>query len=126
MLFEFETLHRKIVNFDQSKYVLVTSSHFFRFEFGTPRWQTVLCLMAVWLTENLILFKGLKVYGKMAYFITLSPYVVLTAFIGYGSTLDGAMDGINHFLSADMDKLWVNCSLNFSPYKMNMYWPLSE
>jgi len=76
------------------------------YEFGTPRWQVVLCLAAVWLTENLILFKGLKVYGKMAYFITLSPYVVLTAFIAYGARLPGAIDGINKFLSPDFDKLW--------------------
>ena len=68
-------------------------------------------MAAVWLTENLILFKGLKVYGKMAYFITLSPYVVLTAFIAYGARLPGAIDGINKFLSPDFDKLWVRNAL---------------
>ena len=76
-------------------------------DFGTPRWQVVLCLLCVWVTENLILFKGLKIYGKMAYFITLSPYVVLAAFMAYGAQLEGAMDGITKFMSPDFSKLWV-------------------
>ena len=53
-------------------------------------------MLLVWVVELFILFKGLKVYGKVAYFITLSPYFVLTAFLVYaltGSRSEGAMDG---------------------------------
>ena len=67
-------------------------------------------MLLVWVVELFILFKGLKVYGKVAYFITLSPYFVLTAFLVYaltGSRAEGAMDGIDYYLSPEWDKLWV-------------------
>lgn len=60
------------------------------------------------MVENLILYKGIQFYGKIAYFITLSPYVVLTAFMVYGASLPGAADGISYLLSPDWDKLWVS------------------
>jgi len=77
------------------------------FDYGSLRWEDSLCMLLVWLVELLILFKGLKIYGKVAYFITLSPYFVLTAFLAYGLTRDGAMDGIDYYLKPDWDKLWV-------------------
>lgn len=75
-------------------------------EYGLPKWDVVLSLLAVWLTENLILFKGLKFYGKFAYFITLSPYFVLTAFMAYGATLPGAAKGIEAFMTPKWDEIW--------------------
>ncbi|CAB4060616.1 unnamed protein product [Lepeophtheirus salmonis] len=49
----------------------------------------------------------LKAYGKMAYVITLSPYVVLTGLISYSATLDGALDGIIFFFTnSEWEKLW--------------------
>ena len=65
-------------------------------------------MLLTWLVALLILFKGLKVYGKIAYFITLMPYFVLTAFLAYGLTKDGASEGIlDFYLKPDWDKLWV-------------------
>ena len=68
---------------------------------------TDLCMMLVWVVELFILFKGLKVYGKVAYFITLSPYFVLTAFLAYGLTREGAKDGIDYYLKPNWDDLMV-------------------
>ena len=76
-------------------------------DYGSLRWQDVLCMMLVWVVELFILFKGLKVYGKVAYFITLSPYFVLTAFLAYGLTREGAKDGIDYYLKPNWDDLLV-------------------
>ena len=77
------------------------------YDYGHLRWQDVLCMMLVWVVELFILFKGLKVYGKVAYFITLSPYFVLTAFLAYGLTKEGAQDGIEYYIKPNWDDLWV-------------------
>jgi len=68
-------------------------------EFGPLKWELVLCLAATWLLVILSLFKGLQSLGKAAYFITLSPYFVLTALLAYAATRDGAGDGILEFLT---------------------------
>ena len=77
------------------------------YNYGSLKWQPVLCMLLVWLVQLLILFKGLKIYGKIAYFITLAPYFVLTAFLAYGATREGASDGIEFYLQPDWEKLWV-------------------
>ena len=41
----------------------------------------------------------------MAYIITLSPYFVLTALLGYSATLPGALEGIKYFIEPEWDKL---------------------
>ena len=43
--------------------------------YGQLRWQLVLCLLLAWILIGLSMIKGLASYGKVAYFITLSPYV---------------------------------------------------
>jgi len=50
---------------------------------------------------------GLQSFGKVAYVVTLSPYVVLTALLAYCATLPGAKDGILHFLTPEWDALAV-------------------
>ena len=78
------------------------------YDFGSLQWQPALCMLLVWLVQLMILFKGLKVYGKIAYFMTLAPYFVLTAFLVYALvTLDGASDGITYFVTPDWNLMWV-------------------
>ena len=84
------------------------------YDFGTLQWQPALCMLLTWLVMLLILFKGLKVYGKIAYFMTLAPYFVLTAFLAYGLTLEGAKDGIEYFITPNWDKIWVRISIKGS------------
>ena len=71
-------------------------------------------MLLTWLVMLMILFKGLKVYGKIAYFMTLAPYFVLTAFLAYGLTLEGAKDGIEYFITPNWDKIWVRISIKDS------------
>ena len=74
-------------------------------DFGSIRWQLVLSLMGAWILITLVLVRGIASYGKAAYFITLSPYVILTALIIYAAQLDGALDGIKFYLEPDWNKL---------------------
>ena len=43
-------------------------------DYGSLRWELVLCLLLAWILIALSMIKGLASYGKVAYFITLSPY----------------------------------------------------
>lgn len=49
--------------------------------YGSLQWELVGCLAGAWALIFLSLVKGLQSYGKVAYVITLSPYVVLTALL---------------------------------------------
>ena len=48
---------------------------------GAPRWEMIGCLAFCYLLIALSLVKGVQSYGKLSYFITLFPYVILTTFL---------------------------------------------
>ncbi|XP_015274020.1 PREDICTED: orphan sodium- and chloride-dependent neurotransmitter transporter NTT5 [Gekko japonicus] len=52
------------------------------------------CLFAAWALVALAMIKGIKSSGKVLYFSSLFPYVVLFCFLVRALLLDGAMDGI--------------------------------
>ncbi len=73
---------------------------------GNIRWEMVGCLALAWTLICLSLIKGVSSYGKVVYFTTLFPYVVLTISLGYVATLDGFLDGVNYYIvPKDWDKL---------------------
>jgi solute carrier family 6 amino acid transporter-like protein 5/7/9/14 len=74
-------------------------------DYGSLRWELVLCLLGAWVMILLILIKGIQSYGKVAYVITLSPFVILTALIIYVTQLEGAADGIEYYLTPDWEEL---------------------
>ncbi|XP_074640098.1 sodium- and chloride-dependent creatine transporter 1-like [Tubulanus polymorphus] len=74
---------------------------------GTLIWQMVLCLIFVWILVYLCIFRGVKWTGKVVYFTSLFPYVVLTALLIRGVTLDGALDGIIFYLKPDFSSLLI-------------------
>ena len=51
-------------------------------DWGNIRWEIVGCLALSWTLVCLSLIKGIQSYGKVVYFTTLFPYVVLTALLG--------------------------------------------
>jgi len=72
---------------------------------GSPDWQLALCLLLAWLCVCLVLIRGVKSSGKVAYFTAIFPYVVLITLLIRGVTLPGAMDGIQYFFVPDWSKL---------------------
>ena len=75
--------------------------------YGDPQWEVLGCLALCWVIIAVSLVRGMQSYGKLTYFITLFPYVVLTTFLIMGSQKDGFKEGITDFyMSADWDRLF--------------------
>lgn len=73
---------------------------------GTPDLFLTLCLFMAWTFIGLVLLKGIKSSGKVAYFLAVFPYIVLIILLIRSTTLDGAMDGILYFIVPEWDKLF--------------------
>ncbi|XP_067408254.1 orphan sodium- and chloride-dependent neurotransmitter transporter NTT5 [Emydura macquarii macquarii] len=54
----------------------------------------VACLLVAWALVCGAMIRGIKSSGKVLYFSSLFPYVVLLCFLGRGLLLEGAADGI--------------------------------
>ena len=60
----------------------------------------------------LVVIRGVKSSGKVAYFLALFPYVVLISLLIRGCTLPGALDGIIFFITPQWSEL-LNPKVNF-------------
>ncbi|XP_076758386.1 sodium- and chloride-dependent glycine transporter 2 isoform X2 [Xylocopa sonorina] len=67
--------------------------------FGGIRWELLGCLTLAWIICFLCLMRGVQSIGKVVYFTALFPYVMLTALLIRGVTLDGASDGSLWFIT---------------------------
>lgn len=74
--------------------------------FGYPRWELVLCLLLAWIITYCCVVRGVKSSGKAVYFTALFPYVVLTALLIRGATLNGAKNGILLYITPQFDLLF--------------------
>uniref|UniRef100_H2YRE3 Transporter n=1 Tax=Ciona savignyi TaxID=51511 RepID=H2YRE3_CIOSA len=74
-------------------------------EDGEQNWRMVVVLFVAWVIVFLGMNKGIKSSGKVMYFATLFPYIVLIAFFIRGMTLDGAIDGVKYMFSPDVSRL---------------------
>ncbi|MCJ8730193.1 hypothetical protein PDJAM_G00181360, partial [Pangasius djambal] len=63
------------------------------------------CLVLAWTIVCLAMFKGIKSSGKVMYFSSLFPYVVLLCFLIRGLTLDGAAEGLKYMFSPKLE-IW--------------------
>ncbi|XP_031416774.1 sodium-dependent neutral amino acid transporter B(0)AT2-like [Clupea harengus] len=63
------------------------------------------CLFAAWAIVCLGMFKGIKSSGKVMYFSSVFPYVVLLCFLIRGLLLDGAVDGLKYMLYPELS-IW--------------------
>uniref|UniRef100_A0A3P8ZJ75 Transporter n=1 Tax=Esox lucius TaxID=8010 RepID=A0A3P8ZJ75_ESOLU len=84
-------------------------------DLGVPRWELVLCLVAVVFILYFSLWKGVKSSGKVVYITATMPYLVLFVLLIRGITLPGAMDGIRAYLHIDFKKLndpkvWIDAA----------------
>ncbi|KAH0618727.1 hypothetical protein JD844_018172 [Phrynosoma platyrhinos] len=74
-------------------------------EGGGLNWRMTLCLLAAWSFVCLAMIKGIQSSGKVMYFSSLFPYVVLICFLVRGLLLRGAVDGIVHMFTPKLDKM---------------------
>ncbi|XP_063824362.1 sodium- and chloride-dependent glycine transporter 1-like [Ostrinia nubilalis] len=72
---------------------------------GTIQWHLVGTLFLSWLIAFFCVIKGVKSAGKVVYFTALFPYVMLTALLIRGVTLEGASEGILFYLSPTWETL---------------------
>lgn len=72
---------------------------------GLPDWKLTLCLAATWFLIFLVVIRGVKSSGKVAYFLALFPYVVLICLLVRGCSLPGALDGIIFFITPEWSEL---------------------
>lgn len=72
---------------------------------GGLKWWIVLCLLLSWTIVFFIVMKGIQSSGKVVYFTSLFPYIVLTIFFIRGITLRGASAGLMHMYTPKVEKL---------------------
>ncbi|XP_072758524.1 sodium- and chloride-dependent glycine transporter 1 isoform X2 [Anoplolepis gracilipes] len=84
-------------------------------DFGGIRWELFGCLTLAWIVCFLCLIRGIQTVGKVVYFTALFPYVILTALLIRGVTLDGADEGILWYIMPDFStltdaKMWADAA----------------
>ncbi|CAF2541459.1 unnamed protein product [Rotaria sp. Silwood2] len=72
---------------------------------GSPHWSLVLCLLLAWILVAACIIQGIKSSGKVVYFTSLFPYVVIFALVIRGVTLPGAANGISFYLKPNWNKV---------------------
>eukprot|EP00112_Aurelia_sp_Birch-Aquarium-sp1_P019261 Seg4729.1 transcript_id=Seg4729.1/GoldUCD/mRNA.D3Y31 product="Sodium-dependent dopamine transporter" protein_id=Seg4729.1/GoldUCD/D3Y31 len=86
-----------------NRYVLQRSSDIG--ELGSVSWQLALCLLLAWIVVYFCMCKGIKSAGKVVYFTAIFPYVVLFILLIRGLTLEGAADGVIHYLKPNFTNM---------------------
>jgi solute carrier family 6 GABA transporter-like protein 1 len=64
-----------------------------------------ICLAVAWILVYFCIWKGIKWTGKVVYFTSLFPYVLLFILLVKGLTLDGAWDGIKYLFIPRLELL---------------------
>lgn len=90
-------------NFFLSKIILEKTSSID--ETGQLVWQLVIALFISWLFVYFMVLNGIKVSGKLVYFTSIFPYVVLLILGIRGWTLPGAYEGIKYYIYPDLTRL---------------------
>ncbi|XP_062404056.1 sodium-dependent neutral amino acid transporter B(0)AT2 [Sardina pilchardus] len=80
-------------------------------ESGGLNWKMTVCLLAAWTMVCLAMIKGIQSSGKVMYFSSLFPYVVLICFLVRALLLEGSVDGIRHMFTPKLEimlepKVW--------------------
>ncbi|CAG07494.1 unnamed protein product, partial [Tetraodon nigroviridis] len=72
---------------------------------GGLNWKMTLSLLVAWILVCMAVIKGIQSSGKVMYFSSLFPYVVLFCFLVRGLMLRGAVDGIAHMFTPKLEKM---------------------
>lgn len=74
-------------------------------EVGEVHWQLAGTLLLAWCVCYFCIWKGVKWTGKVTWFTSTTPYLLLFILLLRGITLPGAYDGIVYYLKPDFSKL---------------------
>ncbi|XP_059200264.1 sodium- and chloride-dependent GABA transporter 2-like [Centropristis striata] len=74
-------------------------------EMGSMRWDLAGCLLLSWIICYFCIWKGVKTSGKVTYFTSTFPYLMLTVLLIRGLTLPRAVNGIRFYISPDLTRL---------------------
>lgn len=82
---------------------------------GSLRIPLVITLGIAWIACYFCIWKGVKWTGKVVYFTSMFPYLLLFILLIRGLMLEGAMDGIKYLFIPDLSKLktsalWIEAS----------------
>lgn len=72
-------------------------------ESGGLNWKMTICLMVAWIIVCLAMMKGIQTSGKVMYFSSVYPYVVLICFLIRGLLLNGSIYGIRHMFTPKLE-----------------------
>ncbi|XP_018528101.2 LOW QUALITY PROTEIN: sodium-dependent neutral amino acid transporter B(0)AT2 [Lates calcarifer] len=80
-------------------------------EGGGLNWKMTVCLLVAWSMVCLAMIKGIQSSGKVMYFSSLFPYLVLICFLVRALLLKGSIDGIRHMFTPKLEimleaKVW--------------------
>lgn len=74
-------------------------------ENGGMNTNMIICLFVAWLIVCLAMIKGIKSSGKVMYFSSVFPYIVLFCFLVRGLTLEGSLDGVRYMFIPKLE-IW--------------------
>lgn len=74
-------------------------------EIGGIRWELLLCLAISWTLVYFCIFKGIEWTGKITYFTSIFPFVLMAIILVRGLTLEGAWSGIKYLFIPDWEQL---------------------
>uniref|UniRef100_A0A3Q0SWA7 Zgc:158427 n=1 Tax=Amphilophus citrinellus TaxID=61819 RepID=A0A3Q0SWA7_AMPCI len=74
-------------------------------ELGSIQWETLLCLIAMWVICYFCIWKGVRSTGKVVYFTATFPYVMLLILLIRGLSLPGASQGVMFYLLPEPSRL---------------------
>ncbi|ESO03658.1 hypothetical protein HELRODRAFT_99945 [Helobdella robusta] len=72
---------------------------------GIIRWELALTLLLAWIACYFAIWKGVKWTGKITWFTSMFPYVLLLILLIRGLTLPGAGQGITYYLKPNFSRL---------------------
>ncbi|XP_059618026.1 sodium-dependent nutrient amino acid transporter 1-like isoform X1 [Phlebotomus argentipes] len=72
---------------------------------GVPDWKLTLWLLLAWVMVFVVICRGVKSSGKVAYFLAIFPYVVMITLLIRACTLEGSGEGILFFIRPQFSEL---------------------